>query len=117
MSNAHGSFKSERADAKDSPSPQPGGGSFASTSHKRTASGNPRPASRTTTEERRYENRKVTEKTYEAHMERLVPRMSSPDRAQRRAEKRPADASRNKSSEGRPKESKVELPQSKPCRI
>lgn len=83
VSGPSASFRSERAEAynnnKKAPSPQPGA-QFASTSHKRSASGNPRPASRTTTEERRYEERRVTERTYEAHISRLVPRTNSADK-------------------------------------
>lgn len=109
-----GSFRSERSEApKKAPSPQPGAGvgggegrggaHHGSTSHKRSASGNPRPASRTTTDERRYEERRVTERTYESHLQRLVPRAASPEREQRRSaqheRKATVDVPRSKVSE------------------
>lgn len=109
VSGPNGSFRSEKADSyRKGPSPQPGS-QYASTSHKRTASGNPRPASRTA-EERRYEERRVTEHTYETHLRRLVPRNTSPDREVPRAagEKKSQDAPRHRQSESRPK---AEIPQ------
>lgn len=112
---AHAGLKSERpeAAAKKAPSPQPGYNN-ASTSHKRTASGNPRPLSRTTTtEERRHEERRVTERTFETHLERLIPRAASPQR--RQAEKKPekrAEMARSKSHE---KETRAETPSGEQC--
>ena len=106
-----GSFRSERPDApKKAPSPQPGT-QHASTSHKRSASGNPRPGSRTT-DERRYEERRVTERTYEAHLQRLVPRTTSPETQQQRRsaqyERRAAEVPKTKAAEPRPR---AETPQ------
>ena len=111
----HSSFKTERSDSRKGPSPQPAG-QHGATSHKRSASGNPRPASRMTEErERRFEERRVTERTFEAHLERLVPRNTSPERAQRRStEKRPAEAPRHKTPEARPREQRAETPQGMP---
>ncbi|KAF7559653.1 hypothetical protein G7046_g4486 [Stylonectria norvegica] len=113
-----GSFRNARPDANKGPSPQPApGGQHGTGPHKRSASGNPRPASRPASravEERRHEERRVTERTFEAHLERLVPRATSPDRPQRRsvpAEKRAAEAPRNKAPEVRPKEQRAETPQ------
>ncbi|KFA51690.1 hypothetical protein S40293_02764 [Stachybotrys chartarum IBT 40293] len=108
---AQSSFKSSRSDAK-STSPQPAAQN-AGTSHKRTASGHARPISRTTEErERRTEERRITERTFETH--RVVRQVSpSPERVQRRSvppEKRTVDASRQKSSDSRAKEQKVETP-------
>ncbi|UNI21752.1 gamma tubulin complex Spc97/GCP2 subunit Alp4 [Purpureocillium takamizusanense] len=107
-----GSFRSEQRRTTGpgtAPSPQPDG-PFPGVAHKRTASGNPRPASRTAAgDERRYEERRVTERTYEARIERT--RTTSPEKQQRRsgpAEKRMSDARRPKSSsEARPRESAV----------
>lgn len=111
MSGANGSSRGERSDAKSIPSPQPGA-QFPGMAHKRTASGNPRPLSRTT-EERRHEERRVTERTYEAHIERV--RAVSPEKPQRRsvpAEKRAPEVRRQKSTtELRPKEPVPEAPQ------
>lgn len=105
------SFKSERSESSKGPSPHPG--SFPGV-HKRTASGNPRPTSRNV-EERRYEERRVTERTYEAHLERVVPRATSPDRATRRrgpSESRSAsEAPRHKAPEARQRDSRAETPQ------
>ncbi|KAJ6444496.1 spindle pole body component [Purpureocillium lavendulum] len=109
-----GSFRSEQQRRTTAPgaapSPQPEG-PFPGAAHKRTASGNPRPASRTT-DERRYEERRVTERTYEAHIERT--RTTSPEKQQRRsvpAEKRTSDARRPKSSsEWRSRESAAAEP-------
>ena len=107
-----GSFKTERpADARKAASPQQPASGFAGTAHKRTASGNPRPLSKAT-EERRFEERRITERTYEAHVERVVPRPTSQERAQKRSDKRPAEAvPRHKSADGRPKEPRAETPQ------
>lgn len=107
---AGSSFRSDKPDAyKKAPSPQPGT-QYTSTSHKRTASGNPRPVSRTA-DERQYEQRKVVERTFEAHLQRHVPRGTTPEREQRRSvqhEKRPLEAPRQKAPEAR---SRAETPQ------
>ncbi|PTD04909.1 Spindle pole body component alp4 [Fusarium culmorum] len=72
-------LKSDRSDPRKGPSPQP---NFSS-AHKRSASVNPRATSRHD-EEHRFESRRVTERTFEAQLERLVPRTTSPERAHRR---------------------------------
>ena len=98
------SFRSDKADAfKKVPSPQPGTQYSSSTSHKRTASGNPRPTSRTP-DERQFEQRKVVERTFEAHLQRLVPRSTTPEREQKRSaqkERRPSEVARQKAPEAR----------------
>ena len=105
--NPNGSFRSDRADPAHPDAQQPG------MAHKRTASGNPRPpnySSTTNHEERRYEERKVTERTFEAHVDRLLKRPSSPDKHHHRSatgEKRDAEA---KPFEHRPKEQAPEIP-------
>ncbi|KAG6008390.1 hypothetical protein E4U21_004595 [Claviceps maximensis] len=77
--------------------------------HKRSASGNPRLVSRSvTTGERRYEERRVTERTFEAHVDKILRRTSSPEKQRRRsgtAEKRDGDVRRQKSVEFRPRDS------------
>ncbi|PHH90926.1 hypothetical protein CDD83_2225 [Cordyceps sp. RAO-2017] len=94
-----GSFRGGGPDAK-----------FPSTAHKRTASGNPRSASQAA-EERRHEERRVTERTYEARIERVV-RATSPDKAQKRAaDRRPPGLRRQKSPEWRPRDAPAEPPQ------
>lgn len=109
----HNSFKTERSDSRKGPSPQPGSGAGASAgAHKRSASGNPRPTSRTTNErERRFEERRVTERTFEAQLERLVPRGTTEAAPSRGADKRPAEVPRHKTPEVRPKETRAETPQ------
>lgn len=105
---ANGAFRGERQDARRSTSPQVDGGA----SHKRTTSGQPRALSRAT-EERRYEERRVTERTFEAHVERHLSRATSPEKSQRRGppvEKRPAEVRRQKSTELRPREQRAETP-------
>lgn len=109
------SFRSDKADAfKKAPSPQPDS-QYSSTSHKRSASGNPRPATRTT-EERQYEQRKVVERTFEAHLQRLVPRSTTEsEREHRRStqnERRPSEAPRQKAPETWPRaDTRTETPQ------
>lgn len=101
--NARDSFKTDRSDPRrqDRPSPQP---SNVSTTHKRTASGNPRPISRTV-EERRTERVQVTTR------ETLVSRTRSPERRsaatgdRRRA---PAEEPKPRAPEAKPREPKVE---------
>ncbi|KAL2208857.1 hypothetical protein CC79DRAFT_1270032 [Sarocladium strictum] len=106
MSAANGSFRSER------PDPRSSAAQYAqATSHKRSASGNPRPASRTA-DERRYEERRVTEREYETRIERTVARATSPEKLVRRSaggEKR-SEAARQKAPEVRAKEPKMETP-------
>jgi hypothetical protein len=130
---AQGSFKSDRSDPRSVPSPQPGPTSyhehqarqFQSTSHKRSASGNPRPVSRTADAssaagigrrgggeereeiERRTEIRTTTERTYVTQLEAL-PRTRSPERKER--ELRRQDG-KPRAAEARPKETKEVQPQ------
>lgn len=104
----NGSFRSERPDlrtseAAHSEAQHPG------MAHKRSASGNPRPVNRSmSTEERRYEERRVTERTFEAHLERTLKRNPSPEKQHRRSatgERREGEVRRQKSVEFRPKDS------------
>ncbi|OIW31767.1 hypothetical protein CONLIGDRAFT_572794 [Coniochaeta ligniaria NRRL 30616] len=101
---ARDNFKPERSDSRrqDRPSPQP---SNVSTSHKRTASGNPRPTSRAV-EERRTERVQVTTR------ETLVSRTRSPERRSATASgdrrRAPAEDQRPRAPEAKPRESKVE---------
>ena len=101
---AHNLGRSDRPSLRKASSPQPD--NFASTSHKRSASG--RPLARTTTEERR-----ITERTYEAQYERIVPRHFSPERQPQRrtvpVEKK-AEVSKAKSVESR-SQSRADTPQ------
>ncbi len=109
----HESFKPEQADPRyRESSPQaafgPGG-----TSHKRTASGNPRPASRATpTEERRTEKVQVTTR------ETLISHARSPDRRnglvhvpKAKAKPTAADGVKARPGETRNKEARPEAPQ------
>ncbi|KAK3940628.1 spindle pole body component alp4 [Diplogelasinospora grovesii] len=66
-----------RKQAQSRQSPQPGGYTASSTSHKRTASGNPRPSSRTVLEDREVRR---TEKVQVTTRETLVTRTRSPER-------------------------------------
>lgn len=93
----HDSFKSERSDSRrHGPSPQ------SSTSHKRSASGNPRPSSRAV-EERRTERVQVTTK------ETLVSRTRSPERRGAPSEKpRNSEGAKQRAPEARPKETRPE---------
>ncbi|KAJ6785498.1 hypothetical protein PWT90_04310 [Aphanocladium album] len=103
------SSKHERQEGRGGPPPSLSGSFQASLGHKRSASGNPRPISMAAAEERRYEERKITERTYEAQVDRIVPRTASPEKIQRRSapgERKPADVPRQKSAEWRPKDSK-----------
>ncbi|KAI5463321.1 Spc98 family-domain-containing protein [Mariannaea sp. PMI_226] len=105
---ASNSFKSERSDSSKGPSPRPG--AYVGM-HKRTASGNPRATSRSA-DERRFEERRVTERTYETHIERVT-RTTSPDR-QRRAvysESSKPDPPRHKTPELKLREQRAETPQ------
>ncbi|QUC16984.1 uncharacterized protein UV8b_01225 [Ustilaginoidea virens] len=81
--------------------------------HKRTASGNPRYSSRSvTTEERHLEQRSVTERTLEAHVERILKRNpSSPEKQRARSGtggRKERDVRRQRSAEFRPRESVAE---------
>ncbi|ATY63761.1 Spc97 Spc98 [Cordyceps militaris] len=109
------SSKHERSEGgRNGPPSSLSGGFQASLGHKRSASGNPRPISMAAVEERRYEERKVTERTYEAQVERVVPRTASPEKIQRRSapgERKPADVPRQKSAEWRPRDSKTDAAQ------
>jgi gamma-tubulin complex component 2 len=102
---AHEGLRNERSDSvRPGPSPQP---PLFSTTHKRSASGNPRPASRAV-EERRTERVQVTTK------ETLVSRTRSPDRRAVPQERpRATDGFRQKSTEARSREPKVEAPPSR----
>ncbi|KAG9504685.1 hypothetical protein J7337_004660 [Fusarium musae] len=75
-------LKGERSDSRKGPPPSTTQSNFSNV-HKRSASGNPRTSSRNE-EERRFETRRVTERTFEAHLERAVPRNTSPERSHRR---------------------------------
>ncbi|GAB0132534.1 hypothetical protein EsDP_00000967 [Epichloe bromicola] len=113
-SNRYGNHAEDRlrssADAAFNPDSQ-----YPGMPHKRTASGNPRPVNRSTsTEERRYEERRVTERTFEAHVDRILKRNPSPEKQHRRSgtgERRDGEAGRQKSSEFRPKDSISEAAQ------
>jgi gamma-tubulin complex component 2 len=113
---ANGSFRSGAADAKNAEAGPMGD----SESHKRSSPGNARGIGRAK-EERRYEERKVIERTFEAHVERVTSRTNSPAkqqqqqqqqrRAQQPPEKRPAEMRRQKSSTDlRPREVRAETP-------
>ncbi|PTB80319.1 hypothetical protein M440DRAFT_1388632 [Trichoderma longibrachiatum ATCC 18648] len=107
ISGANGSFRSGTADARNAEAPQLGD----SESHKRPSPGN---ASRVgkARDERRYDERKVVERTFDAHVERGTPRTASPAKQeqqrrsqqqqqhqqQQQADKRPAEMRRQKSS-------------------
>lgn len=112
VSATHGTnLKNDRSESSKGPSPRPGS---LPGIHKRTASGNPRTMTSRNVEERerRYEERRVTERTFEAHIERAVPRTTSPERSHRRgvqSESRAAsNAPRHKTPEAR---SRAETPQ------
>jgi gamma-tubulin complex component 2 len=78
--------------------------------HKRTASGATRATSRNA-DERRFEERRVTERTYETHVERVA-RATSPDRHRRSgAPETRADAPRHKTPELKVREQRAETPQ------
>ncbi|CRK25367.1 hypothetical protein BN1723_003273 [Verticillium longisporum] len=85
-------------------------GRFESTLHKRTASGNPRPSSRTH-EDRRIEERR-TERTFVTQLERLTQRTRSPQRAERSpiTSAKAKAPETHKTSESQQKEARVEPP-------
>lgn len=103
------SNKHERPEGRNGPPPSHAGSFQASLGHKRSASGNPRPISMAAAEERRYEERRVTERTYEAQIERIVPRTAGSEKIQRRGapgDRRLADVvPTQKSGEWRPRDS------------
>lgn len=121
---ANGNFRRGVADAKNAEA-----GPFGNNeSNKRSSpASNARAASRAK-DERRYEERKVTERTFEAHVERVISRTNSPakqqQQPQRRStqqqqqqqqqpppEKRPAEMRRQKSSTDlRQREMRAETP-------
>ncbi|KAL9488448.1 hypothetical protein ACSS6W_000725 [Trichoderma asperelloides] len=121
---ANGNLRRSAADAKNAEA-----GPFGNNeSHKRSSpAGNARAASRAK-DERRYEERKVTERTFEAHVERVISRTNSPakqqqqqQQPQRRStlqqqqqqppEKRPPEMRRQKSSTDlRQREMRAETP-------
>ncbi|KAK5998482.1 Spindle pole body component alp4 [Cladobotryum mycophilum] len=101
-----GGFRNDIPDSRNAPSPQFGG----STAHRRSLSANPR----RTTDERRYEERRVMERAFEAAQDRLIARAPSPDKPHRRggpSDKRSAEVRRQKSAELRPREQRAEAPQ------
>ncbi|KAG8425343.1 gamma tubulin complex Spc97/GCP2 subunit Alp4 [Metarhizium acridum] len=104
----NGSFKSERPDLR-APEASHAEAQCPGMAHKRTASGNPRPVNRSiSTEERRYEERRVTERTFEAHVDRILKRNPSPEKQHRRSatgERREGEVRRQKSTEFRPRDS------------
>lgn len=79
--------------------------------HKRSASGNPRNASRAY-DDRRVEERR-TERTYVTQLETMVQRTRSPDRGDRRGggEKGKAAEAKSRTADAKPKEAKVDSPQ------
>lgn len=109
ISGANGRSRSGTADAKNA-EPQLGGNE----SHKRSSPGHARER---LGKERRFEERKGIERSFEAHVERVTSRTASPAkqeqqrRAQQQAEMRPAEMRRQKSStELRPREVRAETP-------
>jgi gamma-tubulin complex component 2 len=114
MSAAQGNLKSERPDPRNGPSPQPSS-QYGGTSHKRSASGNPRPLSRAT-EDRAWTERR-TEKTIISQIDSVVRRTRSPERQERPerhsvpAEKtRVTEGGKQRTAESRPREPKIEVP-------
>lgn len=103
ISGANGSFRNGMADARNAEAPQLGD----SESHKRASPGN---ASRVgkARDDRRYEERKVVERAFEAHADRITTRAASPakqeqqrrsqQQQQQQTDKRPAEMRRQKSS-------------------
>ncbi|WYZ45388.1 hypothetical protein EsH8_VIII_000704 [Colletotrichum jinshuiense] len=83
--------------------------------HKRSASGNPRNASRAY-DDRRVEERR-TERTYVTQLETMVQRTRSPDRGDRRGggEKGKAAEAKSRTADAKPKEAKVDSPQAPWC--
>ncbi|KAG6050913.1 hypothetical protein E4U17_006343 [Claviceps sp. LM77 group G4] len=58
---------------------------FPGLQHKRSASGNPRPVNRSVvTEERRHDERRVAERTFEAHVDKMLRMTTSPEKQTRR---------------------------------
>ncbi|KAK8128314.1 Spindle pole body component [Apiospora sp. TS-2023a] len=105
MTSGH-SFKAEHRESRSGPSPHPGG-SFTSTAHKRSASGNPRPASR---------GDRRTERTTITTREQLVSRAKSPERRSR--DYGPSERWKTKEpSRHRATESKREIPLEAPPKV
>ena len=99
MTSGQHSSKAEHRESRSGPSPHPSG-SFTSTAHKRSASGNPRPASRS---DRRTERATITTR------EQLVSRAKSPERRSR--DYGPSERWKTKEpSRHRATESKREIP-------
>ncbi|KAK8051317.1 Spindle pole body component [Apiospora rasikravindrae] len=108
MASGNHSFRAEHRESRSGPSSQPGG-SFTSTAHKRSASGNPRPASRSA-DERRTERATITTR------EKLVSRAKSPERRSR--DYGPSERWKTKEpSRHRATESKREIPLEDPPKI
>ncbi|KAL0944268.1 spc97 spc98 family protein [Colletotrichum truncatum] len=116
---AHTSFRGERSERSDTRQqqrererergrerpPSPG-----NNAHKRSASGNTRPTSRTR-EDRRVDERR-TERTYVTQLETLVQRTRSAERGERRGgEKGKTAENKSRMAEAKPKDAKVETPQ------
>ncbi|KHN98148.1 Spc97 / Spc98 family protein [Metarhizium album ARSEF 1941] len=105
----NGSFKSERPDPRASEASH-SEAQYPGMAHKRTASGNPRPVNRSTsTEERRYEERRITERTFEVHVDRILKRNPSPEKQHRPSAT--AELKRQKSAEFRPRDSPSDAPE------
>lgn len=92
---AHSSFRSDRQESQPHSQQQQ-----QSTSHKRSASGNPRPVSRSM-DDRRTEERR-TERTYVTQRETLATRTRSPERQERHEKKE----SRHRPAESRAREAR-----------
>ncbi|KJK80240.1 Spindle pole body component [Metarhizium anisopliae BRIP 53293] len=110
----NGSFRSERPDPRAPEASHPEA-QYPGMAHKRTASGNPRPVNRSiSTQERRYEERRVTERTFEAHVDRILKRNPSPEKQHRRSatgERREGEVRKQKSTEFRPRGSQSDASQ------
>ncbi|KAK8931978.1 Spindle pole body component alp4 [Metarhizium anisopliae] len=110
----NGSFRSERPDPRAPEASHPEA-QYPGMAHKRTASGNPRPVNRSiSTQERRYEERRVTERTFEAHVDRILKRNPSPEKQHRRSatgERREGEVRKQKSTEFRPRDSQSDASQ------
>lgn len=104
------SSRHDRMDDAIPSSPPPQANNFrGSFGHKRTASGNPRPVNRSL-EERRYESRKITERTYESQIDRLVPQ----NLGKQSTQGVPTEGGfKQRSSEWKPKDSRSDVSQCK----
>ncbi|KAI0020551.1 Spc98 family-domain-containing protein [Xylariomycetidae sp. FL0641] len=100
-------------DSRPARSPQPG---YTNPPHKRSASGNPRPASRVNEDRRAYEERKPpderrTDRYTVTTKEKMISRMKSPEMNSReppREKWRPKEPPRSRQAEARPKEPKAD---------